>query len=152
MAEPGQAAAPERRAGRRDDRAHRGAGRHDLCPWPRRIARGAVGTAAIASNSVARADLQAAVRVPSAVVRTSAVARTVNGALGQASASCNAGETLIAGGGGIVSAPVAGAALLASRSEASPGTATPARWLVIMSNNGGGTIELQAFAICATAT
>jgi hypothetical protein len=115
-----------------------------------KIARGAVGTAAIANNSVARADLQAAAQVPNAVVRTSAVAGAATGTLGQASASCNAGETLIGGGGGIVSAPVAGAALQASRPELAPGTATPSRWLVIMSNGSAGTIEFQAYAVCAT--
>jgi hypothetical protein len=84
------------------------------------------------------------------VVRTSAVTGTLNGTLGQVAASCNAGETLIAGGGGIVSAPVAGAAMLSSRPELNPNTATPARWQVIMSNNSGGTIQFQAFALCAT--
>src|SRR5262245_3899302 len=117
-----------------------------------KIARGAVGTAAIANNSVTRADLQAAARMPNVVVRTSAIAGATTGSLGQASASCNAGETLIAGGGGIVSAPAAGAALEASRPELTPGTATPARWLVIMSNGGAGTIQFQAYAICATAS
>ena len=115
-----------------------------------KIARGAVGTAAIANNSVTRADLQAAAQVPNAVVRTSAIAGATTGSIGQASASCKAGETLIGGGGGIVSAPVAGAALQASRPELNAGTATPARWLVIMSNGSTGSIEFQAYAVCAT--
>lgn len=115
-----------------------------------KIARGAIGTAAIANDSITRADLQAAAQVPAVVVRTSAVAGAAAGSLGQASAGCNAGETLIGGGGGIVSAPVAGAALQASRPEPAPGTATPARWLVIMSNGTTGSIEFQAYALCAT--
>lgn len=30
------------------------------------------------------------------------------------------------------------------------GSATPARWLVIMSNGSTGSIEFQAYAVCAT--
>jgi hypothetical protein len=115
-----------------------------------KLARGAVGTAAIANNSVTRADLQAAARVPTTVLRTSVIAGATNGTIQQTAASCNSGETLIAGGGGIVSAPVAGASVLISRPEANPGQAVPVRWLVVMSNNSGGTIQFQAYAVCAT--
>jgi hypothetical protein len=115
-----------------------------------KIARGAVGTAAIAANSVTRADLQAAARVPSVAVRTSVIAGAANGTVNQAVATCNQGETLIAGGGGVTSAPAVGAAVLSSRPELAPGTATPARWQVIMGNQSGGTIEFQAFAVCAS--
>jgi hypothetical protein len=112
-----------------------------------KIASGAVGTAAIANNSVTRADLQVAARMPNAVVRTSAIAGATTGTVNQAAAGCNPGETLISGGGGIVSAPVVGASLISSRPE---GTPTPNRWQVIMGNATAGTIEFQAFAICAT--
>lgn len=115
-----------------------------------KIAPGAVGTAAIANNSVTRADLQAAAQVPNAVIRTSAVAGVPAGAVNQASAGCNPGETLIAGGGGITSAPVTTASLLASRPEAASAAGTPARWLVIMGNTGATPIEFQAYAVCAS--
>ena len=65
-------------------------------------------------------------------------------------ATCNAGETLIAGGGGVTSPPAVGIAMPASRPELAPGTATPARWQVIMENQSGATATFQAFAICAS--
>lgn len=115
-----------------------------------KLGRDAVGTAAIAPNSVTRADLQAAARVPNVVVRTSAVAGASPGTLNQTAVGCNQGETLISGGGGIASAPVAGAGLVSSRPEIAAGTAVPTRWQVIMANGSPGPIEFQAFAICAT--
>ena len=115
-----------------------------------KIARGAVGTNAIAANSVTRADLQAAAQVPNVAVRASANTGITNGTVNQAVATCNAGETLIAGGGGITSPPAAGIAIQASRPELAPNTATPARWQVIMENQSGGTATFQAFAICAS--
>jgi hypothetical protein len=115
-----------------------------------KIARGAVGTAAIAANSVTRADLQAAAQVPNVAVRASATVGVTNGTVNQASASCNAGETLLSGGGGITSPPVPGAAIQSSRPELAPGTVTPARWQVIMENQSGGTVTFQAFAVCGS--
>ena len=115
-----------------------------------KIFRGAVGTHAIAANSVTRADLQAAAQVPNVAVRASANVGVTNGTVNQAVATCNAGETLIAGGGGVTSPPAVGIAMQASRPELAPGTATPARWQVIMENQSGATATFQAFAICAS--
>jgi hypothetical protein len=110
-----------------------------------KIAAGAVGAAAIGQGSVSRADLQASARVPSVTVRTSAIQGVLPGGLGDAQVSCNAGETLISGGAGVISAPAPGIEILANRPEAGG-----ARWQGIVFNGSAGTIQFVSHAVCAT--
>ena len=117
-----------------------------------KIAPGAVGSLAIANNSVTRDDIQAAARAPQVVVRTSAIQGVASGALGDAQAACNPGETLIAGGAGITSAPAPGIEILASRPEPQTSGAAPTRWQGLVYNGSAGTITFTAHAICATTT
>ena len=117
-----------------------------------KIAPGAVGTAAIATGAVTRADLQAATRAPEVVVRTSAIQGVLPGGLGDAQIGCNPGETLIAGGAGVVSAPAPGIDIVANRPEQGANGATPLRWQGIVFNGSTGTVQFVAHAICASTT
>ncbi len=117
-----------------------------------KIVSGAVGSAAIANNSVARGDLQPAARVPAVVVRTSTITGVLPGALGEAVATCNSGETLIAGGAGITSAPAPGIEILANRPEPQTSGSAPTRWQGILNNGSAGTVTFTAHAICALPT
>lgn len=84
-----------------------------------------------------------------------------NGALGEAGATCNAGETLIGGGGGWVNnaVPPTSYVLDGTVSDSGPGTSgddpigegeTPGEWHVSGINTSGGNARMYAYAICAT--
>lgn len=117
-----------------------------------KLANASVGTAAIANGSVTRTDLQTAARAPQVVVRTSTIQGVATGGLGDAQAACNPGETLIAGGAGITSAPAPGIEILANRPEPQTSGAAPVRWQGVVYNGSPGTITFTAHAICATTT
>jgi hypothetical protein len=115
-----------------------------------KIAAGAVTGADIAGNTIQRSNLAPAARVPSVIVRQSAVGGVLNGARGEITATCNPGETLIGGGAGTVSAPATGFAVISSRPQ--PVGSAPTSWLVIVSNTTGATHEFSAYAICASSS
>jgi hypothetical protein len=84
-----------------------------------------------------------------------------NGTLGEAGATCNAGERLIGGGGGWVNNanPPTSYELNGSVSDNGPATlgdapiaegATPGEWHVSGLNTTGGTARMFAYAVCAT--
>jgi hypothetical protein len=84
-----------------------------------------------------------------------------NGGLGEATASCNAGEKLIGGGGGWVnnSNPATSYVLNGSVSDSAPASVsdapiaegdTPGEWHVSGVNTSGGNARMLAYAICAT--
>lgn len=111
------------------------------------LAKGSVSSTAIQNGAVTRAALAADARVPHTVVRTSAIIGVLDGALGDAQAQCNPGEALISGGVAVVSPPKPGISIMASRPE--PFSGTPNRWQGLVSNGSGGTIQIQAYAVCA---
>lgn len=114
-----------------------------------KIAPGAVGTTDIASGAITRDKIAAPARMPSVVVRRSAVVTIAAGAIGEAKASCAAGEVLIAGGGG----PIGNASdvnLSGSRPEPASEGSVPTRWQVIVENKAvGRTLDIAAEAVCA---
>lgn len=111
------------------------------------LARASVGTAAIQNGAVTRTNLAADARVPHTAVRTSVVVGVLDGGLGDAQAACNTGEALLSGGVAVVSPPKPGISIMASRPE--PFSGTPNRWQGLVANNSGGTIQVQAYAVCA---
>jgi hypothetical protein len=83
-----------------------------------------------------------------------------NGTLGEAGATCNAGEKLIGGGGGWVNnaVPPTSYVLDGTVSDSGPGTSsdapigegeTPGEWHVSGVNTSGGNARMYAYAICA---
>jgi hypothetical protein len=83
-----------------------------------------------------------------------------DGTLGEAEATCNAGEKLIGGGGGWVNnaVPPTSYVLSGSVSDSGPSTnddpiaegATPTGWHVSGRNTSGGNARMLAYAVCAT--
>ncbi len=114
---------------------------------PKDLAKGAVNSNAIQAGAVSRTALSLDARVPRTAVRLSAVIGVLDGGLGDAQAQCNTGEALLSGGVAVVSPPKPGISIMASRPE--PFTGTPNRWQGLVANTSGGTIQIQAYAVCA---
>lgn len=95
------------------------------------------------------------------VYRTFLANTAGNGTLGEAGATCDAGEKLIGGGGGWVNDanPPTSYVLSGTVSDSGPATAgddpiaegqTPGEWHVSGRNTSGGNARMYAYAVCAT--
>lgn len=95
------------------------------------------------------------------VYRTFLANTAGNGALGEAGATCDAGEKLIGGGGGWVNdaVPPTSYVLDGTVSDSGPATsgddpiaegATPGEWHVSGLNTSGANARMYAYAVCAT--
>lgn len=113
-----------------------------------KLANGAVSGTKIAGSTVTRNNLAATARVPVVIVRQSAIGGVLANSVSEVQATCNAGETLLSGGVGPVSAPALGLSVIASRPQ--PVGGSPTSWQVIVGNSSSATQTFVAYAVCAT--
>jgi hypothetical protein len=125
-----------------------------------KIESGAVGTAELADGAVTTAKLAPQLQGgPDVVVRTFLANTAGNNTLGEAEASCDAGEQLIGGGGGWVNTtvPATSYKLTGTVSDNGPSNgsdqpiadgATPQFWHVSGKNTTGADARMLAYAIC----
>lgn len=112
------------------------------------IRTGAVGTAEVANGSIRGEDLAPGVGLPRFTVRN--VRATVSpGPAVRVTATCESGES--ATGGGYAGIPVGNARVLINRPQPSSQASRPTGWTVTIRNATNGPLNVQVYAVCASA-